>query len=149
MLLYTLKPNKKRAIIPRTIILFLLCVLFYLGIQLNLYLLELEIADYIAILIMLTLFLLFALESLLNYSKIARITYYFFDDKITLQDKESKSLFYYNINNITIKRNLIDRLFNTATIVLAPGFSIKFINHYSQLHNWINQLVERAKKMVI
>jgi len=148
MLIYTLKPNKKRAVIPRTITLFLLCVLFYLGIQLNFYLLEIEIPDYTAILIMTTILLLFALESVLNYSKIARLTYSFFDDKIAIQNKESESLFYYNIRNIAVKRNLADKLFDTAELILSPNFSIKFINNYPQLYNWVQQLVERSKKMV-
>ncbi len=104
---------------------------------------------------MMTILILFALETVLIYSKNARLTYYFFEDKVTEQNKGAKSILYHAIENIIVKRNLADKLFDTATIILEPGleikgfqFSIKFINNYSQLYNWIGKLVERAKKMV-
>lgn len=81
----------------------------------------------------------------MNYSKTARLTYSFFDDKLSIENKGSESLFYQYVDNLTIKRNFVDKLFGTATIVLTPEFSIKFINDYSPLYDWIRQLVDRWK----
>ncbi len=147
MLLYTLKPNKKRAIIPKVISVLFLCILFYLGIQLNLYLLEVPISTFTAVLIISALFILFVFESIMTYSKADRLTYYFHDDKLTVQNKELRSIDYLDVQNTSIKQNLVDKVFNTGTIILAPDFSIKFINNSSQLYNWINQLVARSRQM--
>jgi len=145
MLIYTLKPNKKRIIIPRTLEAFCLCIIFYLGIQLNLYLLQISISFYVDFLIVSILIILCGLDFFLNYSKTARLTYSFFDDKLSIENKGSESLFYQYVDNLTIKRNFVDKLFGTATIVLTPEFSIKFINDYSPLYDWIRQLVDRWK----
>jgi len=121
--------------------------LFYLGIQLNLYLLEVPISTFTAVLIISALFILFVFESIMTYSKADRLTYYFHDDKLTVQNKELRSIDYLDVQNTSIKQNLVDKVFNTGTIILAPDFSIKFINNSSQLYNWINQLVARSRQM--
>ena len=108
---------------------------------------EEKFADYVGVLFIAIPSVLFVLGTILNHSKVARLTYSFFDDKLTIQNKESKSIFYQNIENLTVKQNLADKVFDTATITLTPEFSIKFINNYSQLYNWIKQLVERSRQM--
>ena len=96
MLLYSLKPNLKRAILPQLGIVLTLCVVFYLGIILNLLLLGLDLSNYIKILIIAILAVLFAMESVLLYSRASNANYNFHEDKITLEGKKPKHEFLFS-----------------------------------------------------
>lgn len=145
MLLYSLKPNIKRIIIPKIVKLLALCIVFYLGIWVNLLLLDLELSGYIKILIAAILVVLFAMEPILSYSKASKISYNFFDDRISLEGKKQQSILYRDVTDMALRQNFTDKPFNTYSLMLEPDFRISFINNGSQVYVYLQKLVQRAR----
>ena len=147
MLLYSLKPNMKRIIIPQALKILSLCVLFYIGIMINVRLLDITVPDNIVILILGVLILLFVMEMVLIYSKYHKLSYTFHDDKIKMEGKNPKSIPYTDILNMNIEENGMDKLFKTSTISLSPKFRIKFINGADKVYVYIQKLIQRKRAM--
>ena len=145
--IYELRQSKKRAIIPKIIILIFLSALFYFGILLNISLLELAekeetMTKLISIGILIFLFFLGILLAIRR----AKFTYRFYHNRLTFIKKE---VYYAQITNTIGKRNLFDKMFKTYSLPLNKKFAIKHISQQEQqqeqMQNYLQQLINYVK----
>jgi hypothetical protein len=140
---YVLSQNKKRVIIPRTITLLVLSAIFYLGILLNISLLDLngkqETVVKTASLILLTIIILLGFFLALHRAK---KKYKFYRKWISIGKKRIN---YSEITNTHPKQNITNKIFKTQSIHLNKKFIIKNIPCGINLQNYIEQMIEYAK----
>ncbi len=117
----------------------LLGAIFYLGIILNLAILELnqKQGSIVKIVSGAVLTIIIGLET---YRTIRQANHpaQFFQDRIISNKKE---MFYTAITDIAPKRNLIDKLFKTYSLFLGNGFYLRNIPEEAQLENYLRQLI--------
>ena len=145
--LYSIHKSKKRALIPKTISLLFLAFIFYLGVLVNISLLELN-ANQETMLKTGALLILAALIIIglaLAFRKTQQ-SYLFYRNRVA-HGKET--IYYVNITNTAPQNNFLDRAFKTYSIPLGKTFSLRHIpetTQKTQLSNYLQQLIEYAKK---
>ncbi len=142
--LYILDQSFTRSLIPKIAILVLLGVIFYLGVLLNLSLLILEpdtelIIKITSVIILLVIVLL----GIILASHHAKKPYFFYQNRIVFDRNE---IYLTNILNILPKQNLLDKLFNTYHINLGGSFHLKHISQQVKLQEYLQQLMNYAKR---
>ncbi len=142
--IYVLKQLKVRAIIPKVLSLLVLGAIFYLGILLNLYLLELT-APQEEIIRLVSLILLFSIIALGLYFTIhkANQPYKFYNSRI---EQNKKVIYYLNIANTAPHQDPLDRIFKTYSIKLSDDFFLRNIPEQVQMQNYLQQLIDYARK---
>lgn len=145
--LYSVYESKPRALIPKTISLFFLAFIFYLGVLVNISLLELAAGQETTLKAgaLLVLAVLISLGIFLTFRK-TRQPYLFYRNRIT-HGKET--MYYINITNTSPATNFLDTIFKTYSIPLGKKFSLQHIPETTpkdQLSNYLQQLIEYAKK---
>lgn len=142
--LYSIYESKKRALIPKILSLLFLAFFFYLGVLVNISLLELDANQETMLKTgsMLLLAVLIIVGILLTYWK-TRQPYLFYRNRIA----HGKELLYYlNITNTTPQANFIDKIFKTYSIQLGKSFILRHLSESIPLGNYVQQLVEYAKR---
>ena len=143
--IYVLQQNKKRAIIPKILLLFVLGTIFYLGLLLNLRLLDLlgseETTTKTVSLIILILIII--LGVILTIVKANR-SYIFYQNRIMFGKKQ---IFYQEISNTNLKINFIDKMFKTYSISLSKKFRLRNIPQELNLQSYLQQLVNYSKQL--
>ena len=144
---YILSQSKARALLPKILSFFVLGVIFYLGVLLNLSLLELtpEVKDVVEIVSVGILILVIIMGIYLAIRR-AREQYLFYSTKIV---RNKKSVEYVFITNVVPKKNLWDKMFKTQSYPLTKDFSLKHIPDDIQLQNYLQQLVDYANRMKV
>ena len=141
---YILPQSKARAVFPQAVVLLILSSIFYLGILVNISLLELS-KEKQQIAQAGTLVLLFCviLIGFLLAAKKAQAKYYFYTSRLVFQ---KKNIPYTAINllSIKIKRDPFDKLFKTYTLEFNC-FRMKNIPHNLQIKNYLEQLVNNVR----
>lgn len=141
--LYILPQVKKRAIISKIITLMLLGIIFYLGVILNLALLNLD--QKIHNLVQLTaagiIFFCLVLGTIAAIAKSNR-KYLFYRDRIVFGKKQ---LFYQEITSIDLKKNFWDGLFHTSVFQLNKKFAIKNIPVTINISDYLKKLIAYSK----
>lgn len=142
--LYVLPQKKTRAILPKIFTLLILSIIFYLGVLLNLSLLELNLTQEnliktTSIIIVTVVVILGILFAFIN----SRKTYHFYQQEITFGKKE---LLYGNITNIQLKEDLFDKIFKTYSLKLTDQFSLKNIPTEVPIQNYLQQLVSYQQR---
>ncbi|MEK6900980.1 MAG: hypothetical protein AABX37_01415, partial [Nanoarchaeota archaeon] len=140
---YVLWQNKKRAIIPSCLILLILSIILYIGILVNISLLDLTGSDetIIKTTSLIVIFFLMTINiSITIYNALQ--PYNFYRTKITFKNKE---LPYSLLKTTTIHRGFFDRLFKTYTLPITKTFIIKNIPDSIQLQPYIEQLITYSK----
>ncbi len=137
--LYALLPIKKRIIIPKLITLVVLSGLFYIGIVLNLALININqptenIIHLIGIIIIASC-LLVGIALAIRQSK---QSYYFYKDRIIIGTKQ---IFYTEISQYTTKKNTWDKLFATYSLSLNNNFALRNIPLAINIADYVKQLV--------
>jgi len=142
--LYSVYESKQRALIPKAITLIFLAFIFYIGVLINISLLELgadqETALKTGALVILALLIILGL---LLTAKRSRQPYLFFRNRIA---QGKKSIYYASIASTAPQVNFIDQIFNTYSIPLGKTFTLRHIPENIQLSNYLQQLIEYAKK---
>ncbi len=142
--LYVLPQNKARAILPKVITLFVLGIIFYLGILLNLALLELRAAEETTVKVTsLVILLVIIIIGIIIAVKRANTSYLFFRTNLSWS---SKSLVYTSIVNTTPNSDLIDKIFKTYNINLGEGLIIRNIPLTVPIQNYLQQMIDYAKR---
>ena len=139
---YQLKPSNRKIIVSKLLNLVLLGALLYGGIILNVDLLNINLPVATHFIIVNVLLLLFIIELVLVHKKRAGDFYQFFNDRVQIRDKV---VYFTNVQNISYKRSFLDKLVNTGTIVLEPGFEIKDIIYDNQIYVYVQNLVKYAQ----
>ena len=141
--IYILKQNKLRAIIPTITTIIFLAIIIYLGILLNLSLLNLpssssNLVKIISSLVLLTIIIIGAIITIEKAEK----NYLFYP----LQLKFRKKVIYFqNLPLPEKKQSVLDKLFKTQTLTLSPEFKIKNIPQELSLQEYIQKLITYAK----
>ena len=137
--LYLLPQKKKRAIIPKLVSLTVLGVIFYLGVILNLSLLQVspKAEDQTQLAALLILICCLILGTILASLK-ARKNYLFYRDRIVFGKKQ---ILYQNISSIEVKKGFWDKLFKTYSLPLNKTFIIKNIPAVLNIADYVNSLV--------
>jgi hypothetical protein len=141
--LYVLPQSKKRVLIPKIFLLLVLGVIFYLGVLLNIWLLQLRAGDETIIKIIALVFVvaLIALGTFLSYRHAQR-PFTFYKNKIVGFKKE---LEYTAITKVEKKQNLLDRIFKTYSLDLGVG-KLEYLPTSIDVENYLQQLVYYAKQ---
>ena len=143
---YTLRPYVPRLLVPRLLRdLFLLLVMGF-AIILNLKLLgvNLNIITYLITTVVLIIILI--IDFILTKTNISLISYYFYPDKIEAVGKKSFTIPFNDVNSITLKQNIFDKLFNTASIFFIYNSSsrskqsLSAILNYQQVFGYVQKL---------
>ncbi len=145
--LYVLPQNKVRAILPKVITLLVLGFIFYLGILLNLALLELQATEETIVKITsLVILLIVIVVGIIIAIKRASTPYLFFRTNLSWS---SKVLAYTAIVNTTPSSDLFDKIFKTYNINLGKGFIIRNIPNTVPLQNYLQQMIDYAKSLSV
>jgi hypothetical protein len=141
--LYVLKQNKNRALIPKALSLIILGGIFYLGVLLNVSLLELT-ASQESIVTLLSLVLLFSIITVGIYFTFHRATqkFIFYGNRIVFNKKE---VYYNRIINLAQKQDFWDKMFKTYSINLGNDFYLRNIPQTIQINNYLQQLVNYSR----
>ncbi|MBS3169431.1 hypothetical protein J4210_03015 [Candidatus Woesearchaeota archaeon] len=136
--LYILPKQKGRAIIPKTVLLLFLGVIFYLGVLLNLSLLDLSaeqetIANLIASIVIIILVGIGAIRTIRQ----AKSLYYFYQDQIVSQQK---SIAYPVITSIKREEKMADKLFKTYSLILNDQFKLKYLSQQVNIQEYIEKM---------
>ncbi len=135
---YILQKQKPRALIPPIASFIILSIIFYLGILLNLQLLEFQAADEeLTRLISLILILLLDCVSIYLAIQKSKQPYLFYRTKITHNNKE---ITYSSITAPTSHQNLSDKLFHTYSLQLSDSFTIHHIPKETDIQTYIQQM---------
>src|SRR3989344_5304537 len=142
--IYLLLLNKKRILIPAAITLIALSAIFYLGILINISLLELSAQEEtITKLISLILLILILAIGISNSYLQANKPLPFYKSYLKLK---KSNLDYSKINIITMHKNILDKIFHTYTLKINQKQPINDIPEKIDLVPYLNQLKEYAQK---
>ena len=142
--IYVLAQNKKRALIPKVVSLISLGIIFYLGILLNVSLLDLKAGEetLIKVIALIILLAVLTLGIYISFHK-ANQTYKFYKNRISFLKQQIN---YLNIINTKPHSDFIDKMFKTYTINLGNKFFLRNIPNTVQVENYLQQLVAYSKK---
>jgi len=146
---YTIKPNVLRKVIPQLITTAALCAVFYLGIYINIYLLEIFIPPNVKNLIFVVLGLLVVVQGLLSYIQISKIRYSVYDNRVQMESSNPQYAMFNSIQEIKIMRNAFDKIFNTGTVVIYPGLKIEAIPNVDQVSDYLKQMMQYTRTQYV
>jgi len=142
--MYVLPQVKKRALIPKIITLLVLGGIFYLGVLLNLTLLELSEESYSVVnLISLIILLCVIILGVFLAVRKAEQDFKFYKTSL-FQGK--KLINYVNILNINPKQDLLDKIFKTYSINLGNNFHLRHISQQIQIGAYLQKLINYNKQ---
>lgn len=141
---YVLQQDIERVCFAKLLKIVSLSIVFFFGLWLNLILLRIENKILILIVAGIILVFLSGLETFLAYNKTKTAKYNFYQNRIEFK---GKSAYYSNIDNVYLKQNFFDKLFDTGTIVLHPYMKMKNVANAGYMTNYIKQLIQRARKV--
>lgn len=141
--LYVLRQKKSRAVIPTIISLLVLSSIFYLGILLNISLLQLTAQQETILKTGTLIFLLSAifLGGILSI-KTAATPYLFYKDGIRFG---KKTLLYQQIQTTALQRNFADKLFKTYSLPLDKKFQIRSIPQETDVKSYVEQMITYSR----
>lgn len=140
--LYVIKPDLKRILIPEIIKLIFTYSLLYFAIWLNFTLLKINSVILFSILAIILLFTLIVQLFIFSSGKL-KVEYQIYPSLIYKTGPKQLTLQFYQIRNLYLKRNILDKPFNTSSIVLTPLFIIENIHNGEQLHRYLLQTMGR------
>jgi len=142
--IYILPQKTSRALIPKILSLLGLGVIFYLGILLNLSLLNL-LAGEESVVKMIGLGVVLGIIVLGIYLGIhhAKLSFRFYNNRI-MQGK--KQIMYREIVNTKRTQNFIDKIFKTYSIDLGNNFQLKHISSEINIENYVQQLIQYTRQ---
>ena len=143
--LYSTKPSIVRVLIPKIFKLIGLAVLLYTGVWLNLFFMKIKIPSYINYLIIAIIFVLVLIEALFTYMQTLKDKYYFFAGRVEFRGKLAKTLDFRYVTNMSVSKDLVDKVLGTGTIVVQPDFRVENVSNCDQVFSYLQQLVQRIR----
>ncbi len=138
---YVIKPNVTKVIVSQIIVTTVLAALFYLGIFINVSLLNIEIPGTINILIISVIALLVFIQALLSYLQTSKTTYSIYKDRLQIDEKY---MMFSSIQEMKEKRNFIDRFFDTGTLIIGKT-KVTAIPNFAQTIIYLKQMVQYSR----
>ena len=142
--IYVLPQVKTRALVPKIVTLLVLGAIFYLGVLLNLSLLDIteNAASIINLISLIILLCVIALGIFLSFHR-AEMSYRFYRKGLS---QGKKSINYINIINTNPKQDLLDKIFKTYSINLGDGFYLRHISQSVQIEGYLQKLINYSKQ---
>ena len=142
--IYELPQSKKRALIPKIIILILLSVIFYVGILLNVALLELRASqETITKTVSLAFVILVIIIGIILTIYHAKTPYRFFRNYLQINKENVK---YTEILNTEPKQDFLDKIFKTYSINLGSHNHLRHIPQEIKIQDYLQQLIAYNNK---
>ncbi len=136
-------------IVPEFLKMFSLSMLFYFGIKINFYFLEIQAPGYVDIIIIGALAVLSLVQVLISNSKTTAETYNFYSNRIErVGGRKPMQLLFADVKNMTIAKNIFDSIFGTAKITLEPNFDMRFMKNSNQVYFYIQKLIQNYRYSV-
>ena len=136
--IYILHQNRARALIPKSVVLVILGTIFYLGILLNISLLNMDAAQETTIkigsLIFLLAIIIFSMIIALYRSK---IPVFFYQNRLTYKNN---IILLTEISGTAPHQDLPDKLFKTQTFNLGKNFMLRNVPTELQMEQYLQQL---------
>ena len=142
---YTLYLSLPRILIPKALILMCLGGFLYLGVWLNLLILNIIIPAEYHMYIILGIGVLVVMQGILNYLKFSNYRYLFYRDRVIYEGKNEKAIMLSDIQNIGFGKNFVDNIFNTGTITLSPAHKMRYVANTNQVYFYLQKLVQYAQ----
>lgn len=141
--IYILPQSKKRALIPKIISLLILGGIFYLGVLLNISLLNLTANQEqgISLASLIILLLVIFLGIYLSLRR-ANKPYEFYKNRIAFNKKE---IFYTKIINTAAKQDFLDKIFKTCSVNLGNNFHLRNISQQVQISDYLQKLINYSQ----
>lgn len=140
---YSTKPNTTRILFPKIALLLVLSALLYFGVRINFIVFNKEFPMMVNISVIVVVVVFAVIEVILTNKRAKDNRVYFFNDRIEIRGKGSFTIGLSTISNIDVKKNLVDKLLNTGTVVLSTGQTIENINYPERIKAYILQLMGR------
>ncbi len=141
---YVLKPNLKRLFIPQIFKLIALGALLYLGVYVNIEVFEIGLSKNIFYMIYAAITLIITSDLILIYLKYSKQAYDFYSDRVEIKGKRPETIYFSQILNISFKRNFLDKIFNTGTIILGDSEIIS-VENSNRVYFYIQKLVDYGR----
>lgn len=140
---YVLHQSQQRALVPTIVSWLVLGIVFYLGVLVNVSLLNLTASQEtgIKLISLLVILALLALGIFLAVKR-ALVPYFFYADRISFKDT---AIHYQDIQNSVPKRDLLDKLFKTHRISVGNDFFLRHIPDSIPLESYLQQLTRYAQ----
>lgn len=136
--LYTFQPSLKRALIPKILSLLVLGAIFYLGVLLNLSLLQLNFSEDLIKLGTAILLTMVIIVGILLSFRHARQPYLFYPDRLV---HGTENIYYRTITSCTVQKDIWDHLFHTYSLGLGNHLFLRHIPLELNLQEYLQQLV--------
>lgn len=141
--LYVLHQKTSRAVLPKLITLVILSIIFYVGVLLNVNLLDLSASQETSIQIGTFAFLLLVvIIGVILAGKKAHTPYLFYRAKITHGKKE---IAYTAVINTQPTTDFLGKMFKTYSMNLGNDFHLRHISNETQIQDYIKQMMQYAK----
>ena len=145
---YALRQNQMRVLIPKALLLMFLIGLFYFFVLLNIWLaVELRllrmkppIAVHIIMLLLLGIFA--AIQLVLDVRRLHQRQYLFSEESLSKTGHNPFTISYTNIVSMIVKRNVIDHIFGTGSIMMNGKFAIRSVDHVDDVYQYLRSLVD-------
>lgn len=115
---YSIGTDVRRLLLVQFLKVIGLCILFYIGIVINLKLFNIEISSTLNILIIAIVLGLLIAQLAITYAKSLKPQYFFYADRIEFAGKNPKVIYFRDVSNVSSKRDLLDKLIGTGTIII-------------------------------
>jgi len=142
---YVLKPNSARTLFPEFIRMFLLSLVFYVGLKLNFIVLGVKVPFYVDIIALVALALLSIMQVILTKINQTKLQYNFYANRIEAVGFKPKTILFADVKNILLKRSVFDNMFSTGKVVLEPDFEISNIPNANQVYAYVQKLVQNYR----
>ncbi|MBS3115074.1 PH domain-containing protein [Candidatus Woesearchaeota archaeon] len=142
---YIIRPNAARILIPSIVMTVFLAFLFYAGILINVTLLGISIPGSINILIAAVLGLSVIVQSLLTYLQASKMQYSIYRNRIQIEGAKQQYFMFNVIQELNFKKNFLDRMLGTGTIVIDPKTRLKAISNFDQTFVYLKQLLQYSR----
>jgi hypothetical protein len=142
---YVCRPNVRKSTYLMLIKMIPLCLVFYVGVLVNFYLLDFKAPFSVHVLVVAILIVIVAMYTTLSYVNTSKTEYLFFLNRIEKIDKRNKEIALAQIRTSRVVRGFLDKSFNTGSIVLSPGLVIKDIDNVDQIYQYLQNLIRYAR----
>jgi hypothetical protein len=151
---YLLRQDSMQVVVTRVMITLVLCTLFYVGVIINLTLLEQNgfidgVPGYLHVLLLIVLVLLTVLQGILSYWKTQSTGYGFYADRLEYTGKKPFTIQYMMIKDMHIHQSFWDKPFQTASIVFEDEAQrtvhMRSIKNFNQMYMYLQGLVSRYR----
>ncbi|PIN76740.1 hypothetical protein COV17_01310 [Candidatus Woesearchaeota archaeon CG10_big_fil_rev_8_21_14_0_10_36_11] len=141
--LYTLYQNKTRTIVPKFMSFIILGIVFYIGILLNIALLNLTGSEETLIKTIAFIFILLIITvgAYITFHR-AHLPYIFYHNRILFNNKET---FYTNISHVSTKKDIFDKIFKTYSLDVSHHMYIRHVPQSINIQSYVDQLVSYSK----